>query len=325
MDPELAARIGADLERVLPGARVVGVAPIAGGHSGFTYLVEAEREGEPLEWVLRLPPPGTRPIGPADVARQGRVMAAVGAAGGPAPAILAMAAAPVVDGRPFVLMERVGGLQPPGLLVEMSATEVAGAALEALRFLRSLPLEATGLEGEEAVGIGPELARWAALLERAELDGRDADARRLLAQLEASAPPERAPSLVHGDFHYGNLLYRDGRVAAVLDWEIAELGQPMLDVGCLGMVAVRHHPGPPPTAVEVDLDLDLDALVELSGEPPAEVRWHTALACFKYAAILGYNRSLHLRGRRPDPYYERMAPVTAWLVVEGLRLLRGRA
>ena len=107
--------IRADLEGQLrrswnEPALVVGeIAPIAEGHSGFTYWVDIERPGGERRYVLRLTPPGARPSGPADVARQGRIMAALNARGLPVPAIPAVSAEPVVDGRPFVLMEAVDG------------------------------------------------------------------------------------------------------------------------------------------------------------------------------------------------------------------------
>jgi len=101
--------IRGDLERQLrsgwgePGLIVGGIEPIAEGHSGFTYWVDIERSGGKRRYVLRLTPPGARPAGPADVARQGRIMAALNARGLPVPAIPAVSSEPVVDGRPFVL------------------------------------------------------------------------------------------------------------------------------------------------------------------------------------------------------------------------------
>src|SRR5438128_11966692 len=103
--------IRADLEARL-GFGVKAVDAIPEGHSGFTYLVTAESG----QYVLRIPPPGTRIAGPADVVRQGRIMSALHAAGLPAPAIRMMSSDPVIDGRPFILMERVDGarIEPTG-------------------------------------------------------------------------------------------------------------------------------------------------------------------------------------------------------------------
>jgi len=83
-----------------PGLVVGEIEPIAEGHSGFTYWVGIERPGGVRRYVLRLSPPGARPSGPADVARQGRIMAALNARGLPVPAIPAVSPEAVVDGLP---------------------------------------------------------------------------------------------------------------------------------------------------------------------------------------------------------------------------------
>src|SRR5207245_4181194 len=70
-----------------------------------------------------------------------------------------------------------------------------------------------------------EMMRWAWLMQRApeELTARAGELGGLLA---GHVPAERPPTLVHGDYHYGNMLFRGSQVCAVLDWEIAEIGQP---------------------------------------------------------------------------------------------------
>jgi len=92
--------IRADLGRAI-AEPVLDVRPIPEGHSGFTYWVDLEGRRA----VLRLPPPGAKIAGPADIPRQGRIMQALHAQGIPVPAVLAMSADPAVDGRPYVLME----------------------------------------------------------------------------------------------------------------------------------------------------------------------------------------------------------------------------
>src|SRR5438552_19159259 len=99
--------IADDLEKQL-NERVVSVEPIPAGHSGFTYFVETDASKRD---VLRLPPPGARIAATADVIRQARIMSSLHAAGLPTPAIPYMSSEPVVDGRPFVPMETVCGVQ----------------------------------------------------------------------------------------------------------------------------------------------------------------------------------------------------------------------
>src|SRR3984893_873528 len=135
--------IRADLEGQLrrswkEPALVVGeIAPIAEGHSGFTYWVDIERPGGERRYVLRLTPPGARPSGPADVARQGRIMAALNARGLPVPAIPAVSAEPVIDGRPFVLMEEIDGERIELVGPREKPLEVAASVVEVLHRLHA--------------------------------------------------------------------------------------------------------------------------------------------------------------------------------------------
>jgi len=312
-----------DLEEYLRAAwkrphLVVGeLEPIAEGHSGFTYWVDID--GQPH--AIRLSPPGARPAGPADVARQGRIMGALHAAGLPTPAIPALSADPVVDGRPFVLMERVAGDRIEVVVTQQAPRDLGAAVVATLKRLHALPIDGSGIGGEEPVPLRGEMMRWAWLMERAapDLTGRAPEFGGLLA---AEVPEERPPTLVHGDYHMGNLLFRGAEVAAVLDWEIAEIGQPLVDLGCLCvMVARRRFEGG--TAPGGSVDLEVDDFVELYGADPDEMRWYLALSLYKYAAILGYNLMLHRKGRRPDPMYETaaMARTISGMIDDGIALV----
>ncbi|TMC14938.1 MAG: phosphotransferase family protein, partial [Chloroflexi bacterium] len=264
--------IRADLESRLrrdwrePGLRVGRIEPIAEGHSGFTYWVDINRAGGERRYVLRLSPPGTRPAGAADVARQGRIMAALNAQGLPVPAIPAVSAEPVIDGRPFVLMETVEAER-----IETAAPEV--------------PVAETGIGDEEAMPLEGEMVRWAMLMGRAapDLTGRATELGGLLAE---GRPEPHEPTLVHGDYHLGNLLFRGHEVAAVLDWEIAQIGQPLLDLGCLCVMVARKRFGGG-TAPGGSIEVEIGDFVRLYGADEEEMRWYLALSLYKYAAILG--------------------------------------
>src|ERR1700722_6197156 len=112
---DLLSAIAADLDAWFgressPDAmHVSSVERVETGRSGFLYGVTLNTPDAAQRCVLRLPPPGVRPIGPADVMRQGRIMSALHEVGFPVPQILAQSSDPVVLGRPFVLMERVAG------------------------------------------------------------------------------------------------------------------------------------------------------------------------------------------------------------------------
>ena len=125
-------------------------------------------------------------------------------------------------------------------------------------------------------------------------------AQRLIKRQPRPAPPV----LVHGDYHFGNMLFDAGRVAAVVDWEIAQLGQPLLDLCCISLSHVSA-----------------DAVREIHGADPGDYRWYLALTLYKYAAIFGYNLMLHRRGKRPDPSYEQRTDTILEFIDQGTAVL----
>jgi aminoglycoside phosphotransferase (APT) family kinase protein len=306
-------QIVSDLSKVL--GQPVEIAPIPEGHSGFTYFVTAGDS----RYVLRLPPPGARIAGTADVMRQGRIMAALHAAGLPTPAVPIISEDPIVDGRPFVLMEQIEGERIEPTATREKPLEIAGSALDVLKRLQALPLERTGIGDEEPVGLRAEMMRWGMLMQRApeELTTRAGE---LGGRLAENVPDERDPTLVHGDYHYGNMLFRGPQVVAILDWEIAEIGQPLLDLGCMCIVAIRrkYQGAPNPGGA---IDVSMQQLFDLYGVDAEEMRWYAAMSLYKYASIFGYNLMLHRRGKRPDPMYEGLTDTITGMIDEGIELL----
>ena len=306
-----------DLERRL-GRAVGEITAIPEGHSGFTYYVDLENG----QAVLRLPPPGARIAGPADIPRQGRIMQALREQGVPTPRILAMSDEPVIDGRPFVLMERIEGRRIEAIAADADAEAVAGSALDVLKRMQAVPREDTGIGHEEPMPLTGEMTRWAWLMERAPLELTER-APVLGGLLAEHPPPQREPCLVHGDYHYGNMLFRGSEVVALLDWEIAELGQPLLDLACQCLVAMTSRVASEGVAIPGggSVDVPVEWLLERYGASASEFDWYMALTFYKYASIFGYNLMLHRRGKRPDPTYEDRAPAIPAFIEEGIKLL----
>jgi aminoglycoside phosphotransferase (APT) family kinase protein len=306
-----------------PELYVGSIQPIPEGHSGFTYFVVMDDGTGPRTFVLRLPPPGARIAGPADVVRQGRIMAALHSAGLPTPGIPVLSSEAVVDGRPFVLMDRLEGVRVEKAGVEQRAIDLARSAVDVLKLVHALPVARTGIGDEEPVGLEMERKRWAWLMQRAPeaLTERAGELGDLLA---ARMPAEREPTLVHGDYHYGNLLFSGSEVVAVLDWEIAQIGQPLLDLGCLCTMAHRRRYSDAPNPGGA-VDVSLEDLCGLYDAGPEEMAWYFALSLYKYASILGYNLMLHRRGKRPDPMFERLPTTILGMIAEGIAVLKRSA
>jgi aminoglycoside phosphotransferase (APT) family kinase protein len=312
-------RLRADLERFLD-VRISSVTIIPEGHSGFTYWVDLPGRRA----VMRIPPPGARISGAADIPRQARIIAAALEAGLPVPRILAASSDPVIDGRPFYLLEAVDGERIERLPIESRGIALVRDAVHVLSRMQKIPIGLTGIKDESPKGLEGEVLRWSSLIERAPAQ-YTVDAPRLSELLLERRPSEGPAVLVHGDYHYGNMLFREGRLVSVLDWEIAQLGQPLIDLACLRLVARVHAAGKhtPPGGVGVAVS-ETELLAMYDQAPVADHDWYLALAFYKYASIYGYNLMLHLRGKRLDPVYLERTGTISDFISEGLRLLGGQ-
>ncbi|MFN2465327.1 MAG: phosphotransferase family protein [Candidatus Dormibacteria bacterium] len=327
---ELGERLQAYLRTEMdrPGLQLSTVDAIPEGHSGFTYFVTATDGDWRQRMVLRVPPPGARIAGPADVLRQGRIMAALNEQGLPTPRIIANCEdSTVLDGRPFCLMEAVEGVRIERALQDFSSPQIASAAVHTLKRIQAVPVQRTGIGDERPTPLTEEMIRWSWLMSRAPEEVTTA-APALGARLAERKPEDPAPTLVHADYHYGNMLFgaaADGtpEVVAVVDWEIAEIGAPLLDLGCLCVVAQRRNDVPDAPNPGGGIDIGIDDVIDLYGADPVESRWYLALSCYKYAAIFGYNLMLHRRGKRPDAMYENLTGVIIALIESGIAMLDG--
>lgn len=226
-------------------ARLAGAdAPLAvsqfpGGHSNLTYLL---RFGE-QEYVLRRPPLG--PVAPTahDMTREHRVLAALWRVFPPAPQPYLLCEDPGVIGAPFYVMERRHGLVvrtaiPPEIGGNLACRRrVSEAVVDTLAALHAVDWEAAGLAGlgRPAGFVERQVRGWAERYERAKT--REIQAIRDLARwLAERIPPSPAPTLLHNDFKLDNVMLDradPGRVVAVLDWEMATVGDPLVDLGLL--------------------------------------------------------------------------------------------
>jgi aminoglycoside phosphotransferase (APT) family kinase protein len=209
---------------------------IEGGKSNLTYVVT---NGE-SDFVVRRPPLGHVLATAHDMSREFRVISALGPTAVPVPRTYVLCADPEVIGAPFYVMTNVAGTVYRGraqtsMLTAPRAVAIAHNLIDVLADLHDVDPIAVGLGdfGRPDGFLHRQLARWAKQLAASnsrELPGLDELQERLAADVPTSGPP----AIVHGDYRLDNaIIGADDRVAAVLDWEMATLGDPLADLGLL--------------------------------------------------------------------------------------------
>ncbi len=219
-----------------PGATLA----VAQFPSGFSNLTYALRAGE-SEWVMRRPPLGAAVTGGHDMPREFRILGALAAAGIRAPRPVLLCDDVSVLGAPFYLMERVRGVilrsrLPRGVtLGPETLRQLSESLVDTLAALHAVDARAAGLAdlGRPEGYVARQVTGWAQRYAAAQTDALpDMDA--LAAWLAANLPPESGAALIHNDFKYDNVMVdpeRLDRIIAVLDWEMATIGDPLMDLG----------------------------------------------------------------------------------------------
>lgn len=231
------------LERLRPWlADTLGVAAdsleIGRYGRGFSNLTFRLKVGE-RELVLRRPPPGVHIAKAHDMTREARVMQGVGRVWSKVPAVVATCEDVSVIGSTFYLMERVPGVilrdvPPRGLeLGEDTMRRLSTGMVDTLAEIHGLDVHAAGIEGRPDGYVRRQVEGWTRRYRDAATDDV-ADIETIAAWLAANQPPESGATLVHNDFKYDNVILDPddvGRVISVLDWEMATVGDPLMDVG----------------------------------------------------------------------------------------------
>ena len=207
---------------------------------------------------------------------------------------------------------------------------LAPQAIGAMALLHSLEWrELAGVWGAP-VSLRAELERLSGLLKRPRLEPEIAVlARRLGEQITARVPQEEDFRCVHGDFQWSNLLFDSGRLSAVLDWELAHLGQAPVDLGWLMLFSdVESWDGSDLVPQGAPGPRDLLELYNAHQERPRafeELCWFRAFAAYRFAVITAFNLMLHRAGKRPDAKWEEIALSMPRLIRRAERLLRPAA
>ncbi|MFC7545602.1 phosphotransferase family protein [Plantactinospora sp. GCM10030261] len=311
---------------------------ITGGKSNLTYLV---RSGE-REYVLRRPPLGHVLATAHDMGREFRVISALATTAVPVPAALLHCADPDVLGAPFYLMERVTGtvFRSRRQTHPLSADQrhaMAMAMMDTLAELHRVEPAAVGLAdfGRPEGFLGRQVRRWGGQLDRSrsrDLPGVDELRERLAATVPATPSGGR---IVHGDFRLDNLIVEADPVAvrAVLDWEMATLGDPLTDLGLLltywevlgdGDAAAGNAvaDGLGPRAGFPPGPKLIERYATRSGLDVGPLGWHVALGCFKLAVICEGIHYRHTLGQTVGDGFDRIGDLVTPLVDHGLTRLR---
>ncbi len=242
--PQTGAPEGIELDQVTPwlAERIDGLTPplnfslIAGGHSNLTYRF-VDQKGS--AYVLRRPPLGHVLESAHDMGREHRIVSALAGSGVPVAPTHGLCEDPAVNGAPFYVMGFVAGtvLHDAQAATALPVEERHALGLDVIRVLgelHNLDPDSVGLGtlGRKEAYLERQLKRWNKQWEASkthEIEEMEATSRLLAERM----PEQVGATIVHGDYRLGNMMVGDGRIRALLDWELCTLGDPLADVGYL--------------------------------------------------------------------------------------------
>lgn len=313
-------RLAAFLAQNLPNA--AGPLVIEQFPSGFSNLTYLLRLGE-RQLVLRRPPFGAAIKSGHDMAREYRILRALQPVYPKAPAPLLYSDDLSVIGAPFYVMARVSGVilrnrLPPGLsLTPAQMTALCHALIENLAALHQLDLRAAGLAdlGRPEGYVQRQVSGWIKRYENAMTDDVPA-LTQAAAWLSAHLPPDQGATgatLIHNDYKFDNVVLAPDdltHIRAVLDWEMATVGDPLMDVGTtLGYWA---EPGDPEllrnfgiTALPGSLTRQqfVDAYAAASGRDVTHALFYLVFGLYKVAVIVQQIYARYRQGHTQDPRF----------------------
>jgi aminoglycoside phosphotransferase (APT) family kinase protein len=316
---------------------------IAGGRSNLTFYVTSAAG----DVVLRRPPLSNRLPTAHDMSREHRVMTALGQTPVPVPTTLALCTDDDVIGAPFYVMDRVAGYIVRDQLPEGYASTaeerraVSEGLIDVLADLHAVDPAAVGLEGygKPAGYLERQIRRWTMQWEatRLEDDPNGPELDRLAARLGDEMPDAPSGPIVHGDYRMDNVLLdpaAPGRIAAVLDWELSTLGDPLADLGLFfvywqeeGDTASQSAAGLLPSVTRLPgfpsrREL-LDRYALRTGRDLSTLPWYVGFACFKLAVVLAGVAARGRAGAMIGDGFVEMAARIAPLVDVGHSALSG--
>lgn len=335
------AQPGLDLQHLgrwlatnIPGAdEHVEATLIPGGKSNLTYAVADSDQA----WIVRRPPLGHVLTTAHDMAREYRVMTALYQTDVPVPRTFGLCADDSVLGAPFYVMERVEGrayryadeIEPLG---SERTRLISEALIDTLAALHRIEPETIGLSdfGRPEGFLRRQVHRWKAQLEASYT--RDLPEGQILYDLLAeNVPAESATGIVHGDFRLDNVLVDDSdRIAAVIDWEMATLGDPLTDLALMLLYGrfsesasgrqVTDVASAPGFLSEREI---IERYAAVSDRDLSRFDFYIGLASFKLAAILEGVHYRYVHGQTVGEGFAGVGEFVRPVLAGGLTALKG--
>jgi aminoglycoside phosphotransferase (APT) family kinase protein len=295
------------------------------GYSNLTYLVRFGAR----ELVVRRAPPGVNIKSAHDMGRENRILAALSPSWPKAPRPLAHCDDASVIGTPFYVMERVAGIilrakTPEGLILDPPTMKRASeATCDTLAEIHNLDWKAVGLGdlGKPDGYVERQVKGWTERYAKSRTDDVP-QVVRLGAWLEEHRPKESGATLVHNDFKYDNVVLSPdlSRVLAVLDWEMATIGDPLMDLGtALGYWIEPDDPpvfqvtvfGPTNRPGNLTRVQFAERWSRATGRDASNVLFYYAFALFKLAVVAQQLYKRYVDGHTKEERYAMM--------IEGVR------
>lgn len=328
-----------DTER--PGLRAgeLSGSVLAGGKSNLTYRITDGTSS----WALRRPPLAHVLPTAHDMRREFRVISALQGTDVPVPQAIALCEDADVLGAQFYLMGFVDGvvLDQRDVLDTLTAEQAATSCDLLMRTLATLHDVDPGSVGLGDFGrpegfLARQVKRWHQQWQASETQPRP-ELAALVDRLVATMPEQSAPGIVHGDYRLTNVMYtRDvTRIAAVVDWEMATLGDPLTDVG-LNVVyqdLAQQDPTGADTGVMPGLSPErgfltaqqmVDAYGRASSRDLTHLAWYVAFGYFKLAVISEGIHHRFLAGKTVGEGFDQFGPRVPVLLQTALTHLDGR-
>jgi aminoglycoside phosphotransferase (APT) family kinase protein len=307
---------------------------IAGGRSNLTYSVTDGAH----HWVVRRPPLAHVLPTAHDMTREWRVISALQDTSIPVPRAVVLCDDPSVIGAPFYVMGFVVGHvvrdRLPGMWPATTATAEAmsTALIDTLLALHGVSPDQVGLGdfGRPQGFLERQVRRWRQQWEASktrELPAID----ELHSRLLDSIPTQSAPGIVHGDYRFDNVIYAPddpGHIAAVVDWEMSTVGDPLCDLGLLVVYWVTDPGDPAATALpgeRVSLGDGFPTREQMiaryaagSARDLTVLEWYVALGHYKLAIIAEGIHARYLLGMTVGEGFETMGPAVPMIIDRAL-------